>query len=856
MNATEQRKQAKLFVDRWKDRGDEKQDSQQFWMDLLEHVYGVEDISSFIRFEDRVKLDHTSFIDGYIDQTKVMIEQKGRKKNLNQAIKQSDGTLLTPFQQAKRYSSELPYSERPRWIITSNFEEFYIYDMEKPNDEPNIVRLVDLGNEFYRLDFMVDQSNEHVEKELQVSIKAGDLVGKIYNALLAQYKDHDDHHSQESINQLCVRLVFCLYAEDAGIFGRIDMFHDYLSQFETRDIRRALVQLFKILDTKVENRDPYLADDDPKLVEFPYVNGGMFADEDIEIPPFTDELRDLLLNSASEGFDWSDISPTIFGAVFESTLNPDTRRSGGMHYTSLENIHKVIDPLFLDDLKEELNEIKQLKQPKTILRRAEDYQDKLAGLIFFDPACGSGNFLTETYLSIRKLENEAIKLIYGDQSQLSLEKQIIKVSINQFYGIEINDFAVSVAKTALWIAESQMMEATKDIVYTDIDFLPLKTYTNIIEGNALRIDWESVIKPYQLDYIMGNPPFVGYSLQSESQKEDMRTLYVDSKGKTLKYAGKIDYVAGWYRKACEFIDGTTIQVAFVSTNSITQGEQVQYVWESLYQQFKININFAYRTFRWDSEASAKAHVHVVIIGFSQNENGIKLLFDESGQKQIVSKINPYLLPMATIFISNRSKPIADVPKMSSGNRLADGGHLILDQDEYLELIKEEPKSKQFIKKLTGSEEYIKGKKRYCLWLVNATPADINSIPLVKERVRLCREDRLKGAPDRQKLADTPTLFREQKNPKSYILIPSTSSETRKYVPMGFLDDDTIPTNSAQIVPDASLYEFGILTSNVHMAWMRAVAGRLKSDYRYSAKIVYNNFPWPTPTEEQKAVMSV
>lgn len=420
MKATEQRKQAKLFVDRWKNRGDEKQDRQQFWMDLLEHVYGVEDISSFIRFEDRVKLDHTSFIDGYIDQTKVMIEQKGRKKNLNQAIKQSDGTLLTPFQQAKRYSSELPYSERPRWIVTCNLEEFYIYDMEKPNDEPNVVQLADLGTEFYRLDFMVDQGNEHVEKELQVSIKAGDLVGKIYSALLTQYKDPDDQHSQESINQLCVRLVFCLYAEDAGIFGQIDMFHDYLAQFDTRNMRQALVKLFKVLDTKVEDRDPYLADDDPKLAEFPYVNGGMFSDEDIEIPPFTDELRDLLLSSASEGFDWSDISPTIFGAVFESTLNPNTRRSGGMHYTSLENIHKVIDPLFLDDLKEELNEIKQLKQPKTILRRAEDYQDNLAGLSFFDPACGSGNFLTETYLSIRKLENEAIKLIYGDQSQLSL----------------------------------------------------------------------------------------------------------------------------------------------------------------------------------------------------------------------------------------------------------------------------------------------------------------------------------------------------------------------------------------------------------------------------------------------------
>lgn len=829
MKATEQRKQAKLFVDRWKNRGDEKQDSQQFWMDLLEHVYGVEDISSFIRFEDRVKLDHTSFIDGYIDQTKVMIEQKSRKKDLNQAIKQSDGTLLTPFQQAKRYSSELPYSERPRWIVTCNFVEFYIYDMEKPNDDPNIVKLADLGTEFYRLDFMVHQGNEHVEKELQVSIKAGDLVGKIYNALLEQYKNPDDQHSQESINQLCVRLVFCLYAEDAGIFGRIDMFHDYLSQFDARNIRQSLVKLFKVLDTKVEDRDPYLADDDPKLAEFPYVNGGMFSDENIEIPPFTDELRDLLLSSASEAFDWSKISPTIFGAVFESTLNPDTRRSGGMHYTSVENIHKVIDPLFLDNLKEELNEIKQLKQPKTILRRAESYQDKLASLTFFDPACGSGNFLTETYLSIRKLENEAIKLIYGNQSQLSLEKQIIKVSINQFYGIEINDFAVSVAKTALWIAESQMMKDTMDLVYADIDFLPLKTYTNIIEGNALRIDWKTVIQPYHLNYIIGNPPFVGARKMTEGQKDDVKRIFGKKRG-----IGNIDYVACWYKKTSDFMMDTLIRTALVSTNSVTQGEQTALIFKDLFDREGFQFNFAYRTFRWDSEATVKAHVHVVIIGFSY-VNMPKSIYDGEQISKNVQNINAYLNDGPNVFIENKAKPIADVHPMIFGSMPNDGGYLSnIDEDQYNSLTTNYPGIEKFVKRYIGAREFINNKGRYCYWLYKANPAEWRKILPIKEAVQSVRELRSESNRKSTKLlAETPYLFGEIRQPSTnYIVVPRVSSENRRYVPIGYEDKETIAGDSLLIIPDASLYEFGILTSNVHMAWMRAVAGRLKSDYRY------------------------
>lgn len=565
-NIREQKKQAKAFIKRWENRGNERQDSQSFWLDLLQSVYGVENPSEYITFEDKVILDHTSFMDGFIDKTKVLIEQKSSDKDLNKAIKQSDGTCLKPFQQAKRYSANLPYSQRPRWIVTCNFKEFYVYDMEQPNGEPKVIKLTDLDKEAYRLEFLIDKTNEHLEREMKVSMEAGQIVGEIYDGLLKQYVNPDNPDSLHAINQLIVRLVFCLYAEDAGIFGHKTMFHDYMVRFGSRDFRRGLVDLFAVLDTPIDARDPYL---DSELNAFPYVNGGMFAENNLEIPNFTNELRELILEHASSSFDWSEISPTIFGAVFESTLNPETRRSGGMHYTSIENIHKVIDPLFLDKLKDELNEIRQFKQPKIVERKAKQFQSKLASLTFFDPACGSGNFLTETYISLRRLENEAIRLYMGDAVALDVGQELVKVQLNQFYGIEINDFAVSVAKTALWIAESQMLEETADIVYTNIDFLPLKSYTNIVEGNALEIDWETVVSKDKLSYIIGNPPFLGYSLQSPKQKADLLSVYVDENGKPYKTAGKIDFVSAWYFKASQIMQNTSIRTALVSTNSIT-----------------------------------------------------------------------------------------------------------------------------------------------------------------------------------------------------------------------------------------------------------------------------------------------
>ena len=848
MNDVEQRKAAKKFAELWKGKGYEKGQSQSFWLQLLGEVYGVEHPAQFIKFEGQVMLDHTSFIDAVIPSTHVLIEQKSLGKNLKQPIRQSDGSLLTPFQQAKRYTAEMPYSERPRWIVVSNFEEFHIYDMEKPYGDPEIIYLKDLPTEYYRLQFLVDSGNKHIQKEMEVSIEAGEIVGRLYDALIKQYRDAKNEQSLRSLNMLCVRLVFCLYAEDAGIFGARNMFHDYLEQYSAKELRRAIIELFKVLDTKREERDPYLDED---LAAFPYVNGGLFAEEDIEIPQFTDEIRELLLTRASADFDWSLISPTIFGAVFESTLNPETRRSGGMHYTSIENIHKVIDPLFLYDLRNEFAKIQEEKTKNKRKQQLEAFQKKLASLTFLDPACGSGNFLTETFISLRRLENEVVRLLTGGEMVLGEFYNPIQVSINQFYGIEINDFAVSVAKTALWIAESQMMKETEDIVHMTIDFLPLKTNAHIVEGNALRLDWESVVPKDKLNYIMGNPPFVGYSLQSKEQKTDMLSIYVDEKGKPYKTAGKIDYVAAWYFKTSVLMQGTTIRAALVSTNSITQGEQVAGVWKPLYERFGVHIDFAHRTFRWDSEASIKAHVHCVIVGFSCTPS-IKDKYLYADKPIKVENINPYLIDAPNTFIESRNKPLCDVPRMITGNSPADGGHVIIEAEDYEAFIAKEPKAKKYIKKLVGAKEFINNKKRWCLWLVGVSPKELRTMPEVMQRIELCKIDRL-NAPDegRRKLAERPWLFRETNNPEKYVIVPSVSSESRKYIPIGFLNSDTISTNLNIVIPDAELYHLGVLESNVHMAWTRAVAGRLKSDYRYSKDIVYNNFPWPTPTEVQK-----
>ena len=821
-------------------------------MELLTTVFGVTEISQFISFEDQVHLDHTSFIDGYIEKTHVMIEQKSINKSLTAAIRQSDGSMLTPFEQAKRYSSELPYSKRPRWIVTSNFQSFYIYDMEKPGGDPEIIQLENLEKEYYRLQFLVDEGNTNLQREMEVSIAAGEIVGLLYDALAKQYVDPTTERAMKSLNILCVRMVFCLYAEDAGIFGQHGMFHDYLEEFDARKMRKAMIELFQILDTKPEDRDPYLKDDNPQLAAFPYVNGGLFANEDIEIPPFTDEIRNLLLEKASADFDWSEISPTIFGAVFESTLNPETRRSGGMHYTSIENIHKVIDPLFLDDLKNELKEIQQITVQRTKDKKLRDFQTKLSNLRWLDPASGSGNFLTETYISIRRLENEVIKELQRGQITFGFDKSSpIHVSIDQFYGIEINDFAVTVAKTALWIAESQMMKETEDIVHMNLDFLPLTTNAFIVEGNALELDWESVVSKYEVSYIMGNPPFVGARLmeQGSVQKKEVQNIF----GK-IKDVQDLDYVTCWYKLAAAYIQNTRIQVCFVSTNSICQGSQVPILWNVLYKDYSIHINFAYQTFKWSSESSTQAAVHCVIVGFAQFNRNEKRLFSTEATSKIVSNISPYLVEGSDTFVVAMKESLHGMPKMSFGNQPRDGGNFVIKEEEYQEIMRKEPELKKWIHPYIGADEFIKGKKRWCLWLKHVSSKEIVRSKILSEKVERVRQFRLSSkAKTTNGYAKVPQLFAQITQPDDvdFLIIPRVSSERRRYVPIGFATKDIISSDAVQIVPNATLYHFGVLTSNVHMAWMRAVCGRLKSDYRYSKEIVYNTFPWPKPTEEQR-----
>lgn len=841
----EQRKRAIEFAKKWEGKGYEKGQSQPFWLSLLQDVYGVESVTDYIRFEDQVKLDHTSFIDGYIPSTHVLIEQKSIDKDLTQGIVQSDGSILSPFQQAKRYSIELPYDDRPRWIVLSNFKEFHIYDMNRPQGEPEIVYLKDLEEDYYRLNFLIDQEDQNIKKSLEVSIKAGELVGKLYDALLKQYKDPSDEKTLKDLNVLCVRIVFCLYAEDAGLFGKHNMFHDYLSKQrdDPSSFRDALIKLFKTLDQKEEDRDPYASEE---LLAFPYVNGGLFADEDVVIPRLDDEIIRVILEDASEGFDWSKISPTIFGGVFESTLNPETRRSGGMHYTSIENIHKVIDPLFFNDLKEEFAEIMNIKTINLRQKQLDDLQDKLASLKFLDPACGSGNFLTETYLSLRRLENKIIKARNDGQIILNAENPI-KVSIKQFYGIEINDFAVSVAKAALWIAESQLLKETEDLINMNLDFFPLKSYPNIVEGNALRLDWESVVKKDELDYIMGNPPFVGHQYRNKSQINDMLSVFGSSGYK------KLDYVCSWFKKSADYIEDKAIQIAFVSTNSIIQGEQANLMSE-LFEELDIIINYAYETFVWISEAQNKAAVHCTIIGFSRQkyQKNNKFIFNNSNQRKKVNHINNYILDAPDILLKNRSKAPKNMMEMIKGSQPTDGGGLIFSEEEYEIFIKKYPNKQYLFKKYMGASDYINNKTRYCLWLDGVNPNEYRNIKEIRERLEKVSEMR-KESPTKsvRECADSPYLFTQIRQPDTdYIMVPRVSSERRKYIPIGFVSKEVIASDSTQIIPENNMYLFGILTSNVHMSWMRVVAGRLKSDYRYSP-FVYNNFPWPSPTKEQK-----
>ena len=845
------------FIEKWTGRGREDEDDRSYWIDLFQNVFGQSDVTDRIDFQKKVigPDGNTKRIDAYIPETNVIIEQKSLGIALDKPQAGHNG--MTPYEQAKMYDNGLPRSEKARWIVTSNFDEIWVFDMEKRKPEEDIIKiyLKNLDKEYHLLQFLFDPQVEQIRRELKVSQEAGDRIGRVYDALLSLYPGEPTEEEYKSLNLFCVRMVFCYYAEDAGLFNK-NQFHDYVASFNPKHLRNGLKDLFRILDTKEDERD---RTEEPELLAFPYVNGGLFADENIIIPQIDEKTQSIMTETSD--FNWSEISPTIFGAVFESTLNQETRRKGGMHYTSIENIHKVIDPLFLDSLKEEYKTICESKQPNVKRQRLQEYQEKLGSLKFLDPACGSGNFLTETYLSLRRIENEVIKnLIELDKTVL--EKQIalgeldttngiIKVNLSQFYGIEINDFAVSVAKTALWIAESQMLIETEAIVYHNINFLPLKSYVNIIEGNALRVDWKKVIVPEECSYIMGNPPFIGGMMMNEKQKAELESV-MDG----FKSVGEMDYVTGWYQKALDMMKNTNIKAAFVSTNSIGQGQQATTFLAQMIRK-GLSINFAYPTFIWDSEATLKAHVHCCIIGFTYNiessSSGHKYIYSNSGEKLTVKNINQYLSSGPSVLIESRSEPICNVPPIRFGSMPRDGGGFILSEDEKNELISKEPLSEKWIHLYLGAEEFLKGKKRYCLWLVGANPSEIMKCPTVVERIERVRDFRLASkAAGTRKFAETPTVFCQIAQPSygNYIAVPKTSSERRLYIPCDFLPCDIIASDLLFLIPNASIYHLGVIESLVHMAWMRIVAGRLKSDYRYSKDIVYNNFPWPEPSPDQ------
>ncbi len=857
MTDAQAREAARQFYYRWNGKGKEDEDARSYWIELLHDILGVEDVTQRVQFEKKLTgaKGSTERIDVYIPETRVIIEQKSLGIPLDKPQAGHDGK--TPYEQAKGYDNYLPYEERARWIVLSNFRDIWIYDLNTRKPEPVKLTLDELPAKYHLLDFLVKKDTKKITEEVELSKAAGELVGKIRDRFLTQYNDPLAKRTQKSLNILCVRLVFCFYAEDAGLFGAKDAFSRYILQYKPGDIRGKLVELFKALDKPLQDRaDMYL----PEEVEaFPYVNGGLFSDENIVIPKITQELKDTLAEAAK--FDWSKISPTIFGAVFESTLNPETRRAGGMHYTSIENIHKVIDPLFLDDLRAELEEIKKIQVPGTQKKKLKEYQKKLAGLVFFDPACGSGNFLTETYLSLRRIENEVLRLIVAADSKTMTgqitfgfeEESPIQVSIHQFYGIEINDFAVSVAQTALWIAESQTMKETEDIVHQSLDFFPLKEYKGIKEKNALRVDWRDCVPVERLSYIIGNPPFVGQSVRTKEQAEEMSLIWGAGSVET-----KLDYVICWYKKAVTLIKGAgkKIKVAFVSTNSICQGESVPTFWRYMMSEGTI-IDFAHRTFIWDSEASDKAVVHCVIVGFSIGDDNKKKLLVETESKSYVDHINPYLLAAPDIWIENRiNKPKNGMPKMTTGSPPTDDGALTLTAEEKEEMLRKYPVLNKYIRPFIGAREFLHDKvgsfSRYCLWFKDGNPSEYSKIPEIKERLQRVQKLRSRSNADRiQKMAQYPYLFCQIRQPEeTYLVFPRHSSQNRRYIPIGFIEPEVIAGDACSIIPNVKIYSFGILTSNVHNAWLRVVCGRIKSDFRYSPA-VYNNFPWPSPSLEQR-----
>ena len=851
------KRDAGAFVTRWSGRGDENQETQLFWIDLFQSVLGLDDALERLRFEEPVVTDsgskHAGYIDVLIPSASALVEQKSLGIDLDKP-EERQGRMVTPAEQGRGYAVGLPLSRQPRYVITCNFSTIRVYDR---NTDPLCahapqlqIELADLPKNVAAIQFLKGSGEAPASVARAVSVEAGRIMGEIHDRIAPLYHDPDSEESHHALSVLCTRLMFLMFCEDAGLIEP-GLFQRYIAANDAAHLRRALIDLFTWLDTD----DGARADEYPDelLARFPYMDGGLFR-ERVPIPQLDETVRTEILVSGCQEFDWSGVDPTVFGSIFEGALSHDTRRAGGMHYTSPENIHKVIDPLFLDGLKEELDGILAKQNPSARTRALNAFHERLGSLTFLDPACGSGNFLTETYVCLRRLENRVLMELQKDgQTSLAFEdvaESPVKVTLANFHGIEINDFACCVARTALWIAEKQADINTAKVVQRVYDELPLREYDTVRKGNALRMDWNDVVPAERCDYIMGNPPFIGASLCTSEQKNDVVALF----GK-IKLSNSLDYVSGWYYKAAEMMaSNPSIKTALVSTNSICQGEQVAPLWGTLRERFDVHIDFAWRTFIWNSEAMDQAHVHCVIVGFS-NANPIwdLCIYSADGRERKCREINPYLVEGPFEIIGSRSKPICDVPVLTKGNQPSDGGNLILSPEEAQMLSESEPSISPYIRPYIGAREFLNGGERYCLWFKDADLSVLKECPKAREKVLAVRHFRENSTakPTREKASTPHLFFFAPQSDSTYLVVPRHSSERRRYIPIGFMPPQVISSDAVSIINSATLYHFGIMQSQFHNAWMRVVCGRLKSDYRYSGGVVYNNFIWPEPSDVQR-----
>ncbi len=817
------RSRAITFTKEWESESRERAEKDTFWNQFF-NVFGLTR-RRVATFEEPVKKLNDKY--GFIDlfwKGNLLIEHKSKGKDLDKA-----------YTQALDYFHGLKERDLPRYVLVSDFSNFKLYDLDNGNDHSFSIK--EFVDNIHLFGFIAGYEKRIIEEEAPVNVEAAEKMGRLHDRL--KEIGYEGHYLEVYL----VRLLFCLFADDTGIFNT-GIFQEYIdlhTKEDGSDLAAHLNQLFQVLNTPEGKRLKTLNE---ALNAFPYVNGSLY-EEVLPVAAFDSSMREILLDAGA--MDWGEISPAIFGSMFQAALDPKERRNMGAHYTSEKNIMKVIKPLFLDELWNEFHRIKNSD------KKLNAFHDKIATLNFLDPACGSGNFLIITYRELRLLESAVLRALNKTGQTVLDINLLLKVSITQFYGIELDEFAAKVAEVGMWLIEHQMNEKLSLEFGHNVINLPLKGIANIRNNNALKIEWQEVVPPTVLNYILGNPPFYGQAFQSKEQKHEIETVFHDIKG-----TGVLDYVCGWFLKAAQYIDGTEIEVGFVSTNSITQGEQVGILWNELINNYKVEINFAHKTFNWSNKAKGKAAVHVIIIGFSQVSKKEKLLFeyvDIKGDPTLikVDQINAYLYNAKNCIVGRRKKPISNIPNIKRGNSAYDGGHLIFQtENELNDFLRLEPEAEPLIKKLIGAREFLNNGKRWCLWLLDVEPSTLRNLPQVLKRVSKVKEFRTtsKGAETR-KYATTPTLFRDKNNPNSYIVIPRVSSERRMYIPFGFFDKSSIVADSCLFAPDASKFHFGVLTSLMHMAWVNCVAGRLKSDYRYSKDIVYNNYPFPKEVSDKQ-----